>query len=228
MILGSGIGGLHEIETQVERLLHKGPDKVSAFTIPKLMLNAASGQLSIEYGLRGPNFAVATACASATNAIGDAFKAIQYDDADVMITGGTEAAITPMGISGFANMRALSERNDEPQQASRPFDRDRDGFVLSEGAGMLVFEELEHAKPARRPHLRRSARLRRQRRRRPHHAARRRRHRRGPGHEARPGRRRARPPATSATSTPTAPARRWATRPKRPPSSASSANTPTS
>ena len=146
VILGSGIGGLHEIETQVERLLHKGPDKVSAFTIPKLMLNAASGQLSIEYGLRGPNFAVATACASATNAMGDAFKSIQYDEADIMITGGTEAAITPMGISGFANMRALSERNDEPQKASRPFDRDRDGFVLSEGAGMLVFEELEHAR----------------------------------------------------------------------------------
>ena len=146
VILGSGIGGLHEIETQVERLLHKGPDKVSAFTIPKLMLNAASGQLSIEFGLRGPNFAVATACASATNAMGDAFKAIQYDEADTMITGGTEAAITPMGISGFANMRALSERNEEPQKASRPFDRDRDGFVLSEGAGMLVFEELEHAR----------------------------------------------------------------------------------
>jgi 3-oxoacyl-[acyl-carrier-protein] synthase II len=146
VILGSGIGGLHEIETQVERLLHKGPDKVSAFTIPKLMLNAASGQVSIEYGLRGPNYAVATACASATNAMGDAFKAIQYDEADVMITGGSEAAITPMGISGFANMRALSERNEEPQKASRPFDRDRDGFVLSEGAGMLVFEELESAK----------------------------------------------------------------------------------
>lgn len=146
VILGSGIGGLHEIETQVERLLHKGPDKVSAFTIPKLMLNAASGQISIEFGLRGPNYAVATACASATNAMGDAFKSIQYDDADVMITGGSEAAITPMGISGFANMRALSERNDEPTKASRPFDVNRDGFVLSEGAGMLVFEELEHAR----------------------------------------------------------------------------------
>ena len=146
VILGSGIGGLHEIETQVERLLHKGPDKVSAFTIPKLMLNAASGQISIQFGLRGPNYAVATACASATNAIGDAFKCIQYDEADVMITGGSEAAVTPMGISGFANMRALSERNDDPARASRPFDRDRDGFVLSEGAGMLVFEELEHAR----------------------------------------------------------------------------------
>jgi 3-oxoacyl-[acyl-carrier-protein] synthase II len=146
VVLGSGIGGLHEIETQVERLLHKGPDRVSALTIPKLMVNAASGQISIQYGLKGPNYAVATACASATNAIGDAFKAIQYDDADVMVTGGTEAAITPMGIAGFANMRALSERNDDPPRASRPFDRDRDGFVLSEGSGIVVLEELEHAK----------------------------------------------------------------------------------
>jgi 3-oxoacyl-[acyl-carrier-protein] synthase II len=145
VILGSGIGGLNEIETQHERLLTKGPDKVSAFTIPKLMVNAASGHVSIRYGLRGPNYAVATACASATNAMGDAFKAIQYDDADVMVTGGTEAACTPMGLSGFANMRALSERHDDPAGASRPFDLDRDGFVLSEGAGLLVFEELEHA-----------------------------------------------------------------------------------
>ena len=181
VILGSGIGGLNEIETQHERLLTKGPDKVSAFTIPKLMLNAASGHVSIRYGLRGPNYAVATACASATNAMGDAFKAIQYDDADVMVTGGTEAACTPMGLAGFANMRALSERHDDPAGASRPFDADRDGFVLSEGAGMLVFEELEHAKSARRTDLRRGARLRRQCRRRPHHAARRRRHRRGQG-----------------------------------------------
>ena len=122
VILGSGIGGLNEIETQHERLLTKGPDKVSAFTIPKLMVNAASGHVSIRYGLRGPNYAVATACASATNAMGDAFKAIQYDDADVMVTGGTEAACTPMGLAGFANMRALSERNDDPAGASRPFD----------------------------------------------------------------------------------------------------------
>jgi 3-oxoacyl-[acyl-carrier-protein] synthase II len=146
VILGSGIGGLHEIEAQHVRLIQKGPDKVSAFTIPKLMVNAASGHVSIQYGLRGPNTAVATACASAANAIGDAFKAIQYDDADIMVTGGTEAAITPMGIAGFSNMKALSERNDEPARASRPFDRDRDGFVLSEGAGLLVIEELEHAK----------------------------------------------------------------------------------
>jgi 3-oxoacyl-[acyl-carrier-protein] synthase II len=146
VILGSGIGGLREIETQHTRLLEKGPEKVSAFTIPKLMVNAASGQLSIQYGLRGPNAAVATACASATNAIGDAYKTIQYDDADVMITGGTEAAVTPMGISGFGAMRALSERNDDPEGASRPFDADRDGFVLAEGAGLLVLEELEHAR----------------------------------------------------------------------------------
>ena len=146
VILGSGIGGLQEIETQHSRLLEKGPDKVSAFTIPKLMVNAACGHVSIQYGLRGPSAAVATACASATNAIGDAYKAIQYDDADIMVTGGTEAALTPMGISAFASMRALSERNDDPTHASRPFDRDRDGFVLSEGAGIIILEELEHAK----------------------------------------------------------------------------------
>lgn len=145
VVLGSGIGGLHEIEAQVEKLLTKGPDRVSALTIPKLMVNACSGQLSIQYGLKGPNYAVATACASATNAIGDAFKAIQYDDADIMLTGGTEAAITPMGIAAFGNMKALSERNDDPPRASRPFDRDRDGFVMSEGAGIVVLEELEHA-----------------------------------------------------------------------------------
>ncbi len=146
VILGSGIGGLNEIETQMARLLFKGPDRVSALTIPKLMLNAAGGNLSIHFGIRGPNYTVATACASATNAIGDAFKTIQYDDADVMLTGGTEAAVTPMGVSGFQNMRALSMRNDDPPRASRPFDIDRDGFVLSEGAGLLVLEELEHAK----------------------------------------------------------------------------------
>lgn len=151
-IVGSGIGGLETIEIQHSRLLDKGPDKVSAFTIPKLMANAASGQISIQYGLRGVNTAVATACASATNAIGDALRAIQYDDADVMISGGTEAAITPMGVSAFASMRALSQRNDDPATASRPFDLDRDGFVLGEGAGVLVLEELEHAK-ARAAHI---------------------------------------------------------------------------
>lgn len=145
-IVGSGIGGLHEIESQTERLLNKGPAKVSAFTIPKLMLNAASGHLSIKYGLRGINYGVATACASAANAMGEAYRTIQRGETDVMITGGTEAAVTPMGMSGFANMKALSTRNDDPKTASRPFDADRDGFVMAEGAGILVFEELEFAK----------------------------------------------------------------------------------
>jgi 3-oxoacyl-[acyl-carrier-protein] synthase II len=146
VFLGTGIGGLLEIETQHEKLLTKGPERVSAFTVPKLMLNAAGGQLSIQYKLRGPNATVATACASATNAIGEAFKLVQQGEADVMITGGTEATVTPMGISAFANMRALSERNDDITHASRPFDADRDGFVLSEGAGLLVIEDLDHAK----------------------------------------------------------------------------------
>lgn len=146
VILGSGIGGLNEIEEQMFRLFSKGPDRISPFTIPKMMLNAAGGNMAIHYGLKGPNFAVATACASSNNAMGDALKAIQYDEADVMITGGTEAAITSMGVAGFSNMKALSTRNDDPAKASRPFDLDRDGFVLSEGCGVLVFEELEHAK----------------------------------------------------------------------------------
>ena len=146
VILGSGIGGLNEIEEQMFKLFSRGPDRVSPFTIPKMMLNAAGGNLAIQYGLKGPNFAVATACASSNNAMGDALKAIQYDEADVMITGGTEAAITAMGVAGFANMKALSTRNEEPEKASRPFDSDRDGFVLSEGCGALIFEEYEHAK----------------------------------------------------------------------------------
>lgn len=146
VIVGSGIGGLYEIEFQHTRLLQKGPDKVSAFTIPKLMANAASGQISIQYGLRGPSAAVVTACASATNAIGEAMRTVQLGEADVIITGGTEAAVTPMGISGFGAMRALSERNDDPEGASRPFDKQRDGFVMAEGAGIVVLEELEQAK----------------------------------------------------------------------------------
>ena len=146
VILGSGIGGLITIEEQHERLIRKGVDRVSALTVPRMMLNAAGGNVAIKYGLRGINYSVATACASATNAIGDALKAIQYGDADVIVTGGAEAAITEMGMAAFANMRALSQRNDEPASASRPFDMDRDGFVLSEGAGLLVVEELEHAR----------------------------------------------------------------------------------
>lgn len=146
VVLGSGIGGLTEMEEQILKLVQKGPDRVSPFTIPKLMLNAGGGNISIRYGLRGPNFSVATACASATNAMGEAFRLIAHGDADVLVTGGTEAAITQMGLAGFQNMRALSMRNEDPARASRPFDSGRDGFVLSEGAGILVFEELEHAK----------------------------------------------------------------------------------
>jgi 3-oxoacyl-[acyl-carrier-protein] synthase II len=146
VVIGSGIGGLSEFEAQHERLLTKGIDKVSPFTIPKLMVNSASGHVSSMYGIKGPNFAVATACASAANSIGDALRAVQFGDADVMITGGSEAALTPMGLAGFQNMRALSFRTDAPQQASRPFDLERDGFVLAEGAGVVVLEELEHAR----------------------------------------------------------------------------------
>jgi 3-oxoacyl-[acyl-carrier-protein] synthase II len=146
VVIGSGIGGLWEFEVQEERLLHKGIDKVSPFTIPKLMVNSASGHVSSMFGVKGPNFAVATACASAANSIGSALRAIQYGDADVMITGASEAALTPIGLAGFQNMRALSFRTDAPQKASRPFDADRDGFVLAEGAGVVVLEEFEHAR----------------------------------------------------------------------------------
>jgi 3-oxoacyl-[acyl-carrier-protein] synthase II len=146
VILGSGIGGLHEIEEGCSKLVLKGPDRVSPFVVPKMMLNAAGGNLSIRYGLKGINYSVATACASANNAIGDALQAIQRGSADVIVTGGTESAITQMGLAGFQNMKALSTRNEDPQRASRPFDADRDGFVLSEGAGLLVLEELEHAR----------------------------------------------------------------------------------
>jgi len=144
--IGSGIGGLNEFEAQHERLHTKGIDKVSPFFIPKLLLNTASGHVSTLFGAKGVNIATATACASAANSIGSALRAIQYGDADVMLTGGSEAALTPMGLAGFQNMRALSFRSEAPQQASRPFDVDRDGFVLAEGAGVVVLEELEHAR----------------------------------------------------------------------------------
>ena len=145
-IVGSGIGGLAEFEEQHTRLLEKGPMRVSPFMIPKLMINAAAGHISIVYGIKGPNSGVANACASATNAIGQAFWVIQTGEADIMLTGGAEAALTPMGLAGFCTARALSTRNDDPARASRPFDRHRDGFVLSEGAGIVVLEEYEAAK----------------------------------------------------------------------------------
>jgi 3-oxoacyl-[acyl-carrier-protein] synthase II len=146
VILGSGIGGLHEIEEGCTKLIEKGPDRVSPFVVPKMMLNAAGGNISIRYGLRGINYTVATACASANNAIGDAMLAIQHGMCDVVISGGTESAITQMGLAGFQNMKALSTRNEDPPRASRPFDAERDGFVLAEGAGLFVLEEYEHAK----------------------------------------------------------------------------------
>jgi 3-oxoacyl-[acyl-carrier-protein] synthase II len=146
VIYGSGIGGLGTLEEQHSRLESKGPGKVSAFTIPRLMSNAASGNVSIAYGLHGPAVAVSSACASATNAMGEALSYIRRNVSDIVITGGAEAALTPLALSAFAAMKALSARNDDPTHACRPFDRDRDGFVLSEGAGTLIFEELEHAK----------------------------------------------------------------------------------
>jgi len=146
VIFGSGIGGLNELEQQFTRLITKGPSKVSAFTIPKLMVNAASGNISIAYGAKGNSLAVSSACASATNAMGEAMQHIRRGVADIVFTGGSEAALTPLALAAFAAMRALSTRNDDPARASRPFDRDRDGFVLAEGAGAVIFEELEHAK----------------------------------------------------------------------------------
>jgi 3-oxoacyl-[acyl-carrier-protein] synthase II len=150
-IVGSGIGGLTEYEEQHTKFLQAGaqgggPRHVSPFVIPKMMPNAAPGNISIHFGLTGPTRAVSTACASAADAIADALRTIQLDETDVMVTGGAEAAITYMGLGGFISARALSSRNDNPQAASRPFDKDRDGFVLSEGAGILVIEELEHAR----------------------------------------------------------------------------------
>ncbi len=146
VLVGTGIGGLRDIEAQHSVILEKGAKRVSPFFIPSGISNIASGYISIEYGFKGPNSCVVTACATGTHAIGDAMKIIQRGDADIMIAGGSEAAITPLGMAGFASMKALSTRNDNPKKASRPFDAERDGFVMGEGAGILVLEELEHAK----------------------------------------------------------------------------------
>ncbi len=146
VIFGSGIGGLSELEQQHGRLTEKGPGKVSVFTIPKLMVNAASGNISILFGAKGNSIAISSACASATHAMGEALNHIRRGDADVVYTGGSEAALTPLALAAFGAMKALSTRNDDPCGASRPFDEDRDGFVLAEGAGAFVFEELEHAR----------------------------------------------------------------------------------
>lgn len=143
--IGSGIGGMETMEAQYDILREKGPGRVSPFMIPMMISNIAAGNISIALNAKGPSITVVTACASATNAIGEAFKIIQRGDAEIMVTGGTEASITPLSLAGFCSMKALSTRNDDPKAASRPFDKDRDGFVMGEGAGMLIIEELEHA-----------------------------------------------------------------------------------
>jgi 3-oxoacyl-[acyl-carrier-protein] synthase II len=145
-IVSSGIGGLKTLEDQYTILLTKGPSRVSAFTIPMLISNMASGLISMEFGLQGPNFCIVTACATSNNAIGESWRMIKFGDADIFLAGGAEASVIPIGLAGFSSMKALSTRNNEPERASRPFDRDRDGFVMGEGAGVVVVEELEHAK----------------------------------------------------------------------------------
>jgi 3-oxoacyl-[acyl-carrier-protein] synthase II len=146
VIIGSGIGGLSTIEEQHSILLNKGPRRISPYCVPMEIINMASGIVSIRFGFKGPNISVVTACATGTHAIGEAYRTIQYGDANVMIAGGAESCITPLGVAGFAAARALSTRNDEPEKASRPFEKNRDGFVMGEGAGIVVLEELEHAK----------------------------------------------------------------------------------
>ena len=146
VIVGTGIGGISEIEEQHRKLIEKGPGKVSPFCVPRLMSNAAAGNIAIEFGLRGPNFCITSACASGNHAIGESFCNIAAGRSDVLVTGGSEAAVSHIGLASFCAARSLSKKNDTPQQASRPFDRDRDGFVLAEGAGILVVEEYEHAK----------------------------------------------------------------------------------
>lgn len=146
VVVGSGMGGLIELENQHTILMQKGPSRISPFMVPKLMVNAAAAQVAIRFGLKGPNYAVVTACTTGVNAIGEAVHIIQRGDADIMVSGSSEAVITPLGLGGFSSMKALSTRNDEPQKASRPFDKDRDGFVMSEGAGIVVLEEFEIAK----------------------------------------------------------------------------------
>jgi 3-oxoacyl-[acyl-carrier-protein] synthase II len=145
-IIGTGIGGIEEFASGHKKMLEKGPSRISPFVVPKLMCNAGSGNVSIYYGLKGPNSAVATACASAAHAIGEAAECIRHNGADVMIAGGSEAALTPLGLACFMALKALSQRNEDPEAASRPFDEERDGFILAEGSGLIVLEEMEHAK----------------------------------------------------------------------------------
>ena len=145
VVVGSGIGSLYTIEEEHKVLLNKGPGRMSPFLIPMLIVNEAAGQVGIVFGLKGPNSCVATACASGSHSIGEAYRILQYGDADVMITGGTESCVVSTGVGGFCALKALSRRNDQPEKASRPFDRERDGFVIAEGCGIVVLETLEHA-----------------------------------------------------------------------------------
>src|SRR5881409_2362896 len=145
VIVSSGIGGLKTLEDQFSALMNKGPQRVSAFTIPMLISNMASGVISMEFGLRGPNMCIVTACATSNNSIGESWRMIKFGDADIFVAGGSEASVIPIGLAGFSAMKALSTRNDEPERASRPWDKDRDGFVIGEGAGILILEELEFA-----------------------------------------------------------------------------------
>ncbi len=165
VIIGSGIGGLSTTTGQLEILRERGPGRLSPFMIPMLISNMASGLFSMFYNLRGPNFATCSACATANHAIGEAWRAIKMGDAQVMFAGGAEATIVPIGIGGFCAMKAMSTRNDDPQRASRPFDKERDGFVMGEGSGVLVIEELERAKKRGAKYLLRNRRLRQHRRR---------------------------------------------------------------
>jgi 3-oxoacyl-[acyl-carrier-protein] synthase II len=146
VFVGTGMGGIPALEESHKLLLEKGPGRISAFFIPSIITNLASGQISMRFGMKGPNSCVSTACATGNHAIGDSFRIIQRGEADVMLAGGSEAVITPLTIGGFSSMKALSTRNDEPTRASRPFDKDRDGFVMGEGSGLMVLEELEHAR----------------------------------------------------------------------------------
>jgi len=146
VVVGTGLGGLPTLEKYHSILLERGPGRISPFFIPMLIANLAPGHIAMQHGIKGPNLCIVTACATGAHSIGDAFRIIQYGDADVMVAGGTEANLTPLTVGGFNAMKALSRRNDEPEKASRPFDKDRDGFVVAEGSGIIIMEELEHAR----------------------------------------------------------------------------------
>ena len=222
-VVGSGIGGLPMIEDTHDELTARGPRRISPFFIPGTIINMVAGHVSMRFGFKGPNLSIVTACTTGLHCIGEAGRLIEYGDADVMVAGGTEAAVSPLGVGGFAAMRALSTRNDDPATASRPWDKDRDGFVLGEGAGVVVLEEYEHAKARGAKIYAELARLRHECRRRPHHRAQHRRP--APRDARRVAQRRRSTPRRCSTSTRTAPPRRWATSTKRRRSSSLSART---